>query len=155
MTSKDINDYLDKGMYGSPQLKPDEQNKYLGTFRERVVFALTVQQMKNTKFYPFCLEKINTYPGGQLLINVSSDATSQQHFITLSQKTNLPFRLVDTTISSQQASDAIGVVYALDDAVHLDKITPEESTSLKKENLTKAPKTVEKKKKPSFFGKWL
>lgn len=155
MTSKDINDYLDKGMYGSPQLKPDEQNKYLGTFRERVVFALTVQQMKNIKFDPFCLEKIKAYPGGQLLINVSSEATCQQRFITLSQKTNLSFRLVDTTASSQQENDAIGVVYALDHAVDIEDITPKNEAPLKSTTLNKTTKALEKKKKPSLFGRWL
>ncbi|MBP2966807.1 DUF1694 domain-containing protein, partial [Acinetobacter baumannii] len=41
MTQKDIQDYLDNGMYGAPQIRPDEVKKYLGTFRERVIFSMT------------------------------------------------------------------------------------------------------------------
>ena len=42
MAGDDLNDRLTESLYGTPQVKPDEQRKYLGTFRERV--ALTLDQ---------------------------------------------------------------------------------------------------------------
>ena len=36
---------LDNGIYGTPQLKPDEQRRYLGTFRERVCLTISVAEL--------------------------------------------------------------------------------------------------------------
>lgn len=47
-----LDDYLQKGMYGEKQLKPDEKRKYLGTFRERIVVALKKSQVMEKQIYP-------------------------------------------------------------------------------------------------------
>ncbi|WP_242364113.1 YueI family protein [Limosilactobacillus antri] len=36
---------LDNGIYGTPQIKPDEQRRYLGTFRERVCLTISVAEL--------------------------------------------------------------------------------------------------------------
>nr|WP_290032754.1 DUF1694 domain-containing protein [Ligilactobacillus cholophilus] len=46
-----LQEHLNKGMYGTPQLKPDEQRKYLGTFRERVDLTMTFAQLNSGKYY--------------------------------------------------------------------------------------------------------
>ncbi|MFP9055147.1 DUF1694 domain-containing protein, partial [Enterococcus faecalis] len=35
MAQDDVKSHLDKGLYGTPLVNPEEQHKYLGTFRER------------------------------------------------------------------------------------------------------------------------
>ena len=35
MPDDQLQKHLDAGRYGTPQVNPDEQRKYLGTFRER------------------------------------------------------------------------------------------------------------------------
>lgn len=37
---------LDNGIYGTPQVKPDEQRRYLGTFRERVCLTISVAELR-------------------------------------------------------------------------------------------------------------
>ncbi|MGM9892079.1 YueI family protein [Limosilactobacillus sp.] len=36
---------IDNAVYGTPKIKPDEQRKYLGTFRERVCLTISVTQL--------------------------------------------------------------------------------------------------------------
>lgn len=36
---------LDNAVYGTPKIKPDEQRKYLGTFRERVCLTISVAEL--------------------------------------------------------------------------------------------------------------
>jgi uncharacterized protein YueI len=35
---------LDKGMYGTPLVNPEEQHKYMGTFRERCRLSMTLDK---------------------------------------------------------------------------------------------------------------
>ena len=44
--SDELEKRLDTGMYGTPRVNPDEQRKYLGTFRERCYLSMTVTEMK-------------------------------------------------------------------------------------------------------------
>ena len=37
---------IDNAVYGTPKIKPDEQRKYLGTFRERVCLTISVQELQ-------------------------------------------------------------------------------------------------------------
>ncbi|MDR1567134.1 MAG: YueI family protein [Streptococcaceae bacterium] len=43
-----IEEKLEQGIYGKPQLKPDEYRQYLGTFRERVILAMNHQAVEKT-----------------------------------------------------------------------------------------------------------
>lgn len=44
--SDNVQDRLDQGLYGAPKLKPEEQNKYLGTYRERVYLGVTFSDLQ-------------------------------------------------------------------------------------------------------------
>jgi uncharacterized protein YueI len=37
---------IENAVYGTPKIKPDEQRKYLGTFRERVCLTISVQELR-------------------------------------------------------------------------------------------------------------
>ena len=47
MSKDDVQSHLDKGMYGTPLVNPEEQHKYMGTFRERCYLSMTVAEMKD------------------------------------------------------------------------------------------------------------
>ena len=47
MTNNNLQEHLNNGLYGTPQLHPDEQRKYLGTFRERVSLTITFKEFSN------------------------------------------------------------------------------------------------------------
>ncbi len=49
MAQDDVKSHLDKGLYGTPLVNPEEQHKYLGTFRERCYLSMTVAEMIQPK----------------------------------------------------------------------------------------------------------
>ena len=46
MSQDELKKHLDSGRYGAPKVNPDEQKKYMGTFRERCYVTMTIEQMK-------------------------------------------------------------------------------------------------------------
>src|SRR5699024_12498751 len=49
MTNDNLQEHLNNGLFGTPQLHPDEQRKYLGTFRERVSLTITFKEFSNNQ----------------------------------------------------------------------------------------------------------
>ncbi|WP_316252510.1 DUF1694 domain-containing protein [Bacillus aquiflavi] len=49
MVKPTVDDYLQKGIYGQKEIKPDERRKFLGTLRERVIVALKQSQVREKK----------------------------------------------------------------------------------------------------------
>jgi len=129
MGQKDIQDYLDKGMYGSPKIKPDEQKKYLGTFRERVVFVIRLEEASKNIYDHFCINQFSNYPKGTLLINANCPLEIQNHFMKIAQARNILFRLVDTD-EQKIASDAIAIVFSLDKPANIEDIFVKSTTKL-------------------------
>ncbi|AQP53548.1 hypothetical protein CBF34_00335 [Vagococcus penaei] len=121
MANKDVQDYLDKGLFGAPQLRPDEQKLFLGTFRERVVLALTIQEMESLKYDNLIIERLNTFDRGHFLINANVSLPAQDHYMKLAQTYEKNFRLVDTD-HDKGKEETIGLVYAVDTPVDLDDI---------------------------------
>ncbi|MFC6347163.1 YueI family protein [Vagococcus carniphilus] len=148
MAKKDIQDYLDKGMYGTPKIKPDEQKKYLGTYRERVVFIMTFDEAKQNAYDAFCLEKFANHPDGTLLIDANSSMTIQNHFMKLTQQKKIDFRLVDSDAERLKGDD-IAMVFTLSKPIDLEDISVKEKLSKK---ITTTP-NVQKEKKSGFFKK--
>ncbi|MGY3765694.1 YueI family protein [Vagococcus vulneris] len=121
MSEKDVQDYLDKGLFGTPQVKPDEQRLFLGTFRERVALALTVSEMNTMKYDDLVVERINTFSKGHFLINANTNPDAQNHYMKMAQSYERNFRMVDTDIDNGP-DKTIGLVYAVDTPINLDDV---------------------------------
>jgi len=146
---KDIQDYLDKGLYGAPQLKPDEQRKYLGTYRERVVFVLSLSDLTTSSYESFAINQFEQYEHGTLLVNALVKPAYQKKLIALAQNNHVLLKLVDTE-HTQLEEDSIAVVYALDHAVNISNINlPVHSAS--KQTLSTDKKETNKTTSQSFF----
>lgn len=147
--SKDVQDYLEKGMYGTPQIKPDEKRKYLGTYRERVVLALTMDDIAKTSYPSGCLSKFKEFPKGQVLLNANLTPQQQNKMMQLAQKAGVSFRLVETDTSTTD----IGLVYALDYAVDLDDISLPSGRVLDDTKKKETPTPPQTNNKMSFLKK--
>lgn len=121
MTPRDVQDYLEKGMYGTPQINPDEQRKYLGTFRERVFLSMTLTEIAQPKNLTHLKTELTTNPGAQLLINAAVPFSVQNDYMKVAQETNCAFKIVDTDNQSQP--EAIALVYAAEAAVDIELIS--------------------------------
>ena len=72
-TDKQPVDRIETAMHGTPKLHPDEQRKYLGTFRERVEVAVTVAQIKQANYVDALHQAFTSHPDDQLYINGNLD----------------------------------------------------------------------------------
>ncbi len=127
MEKNSVQQHLDKGMYGTPKLKPEEQQKYLGTFRERVILALTIPETQEQRHKAYLKKTMQTHSGHTLLINANIQQTAQDSLIAIATEAGTMFRVLDTDASNQET---MGAVYAADTAVDVKNITvPEQAAS--------------------------
>lgn len=119
---KNVQDYLEKGLYGTPQIKPDEKRRYLGTYRERVIFAINLTELSNKNFHILATKYFKEFPGGTLLVDANIPSSYQQEILKLTKKTKQAFKLVNSDKKAVDSTDIV-CVYALDYAVNRDSIT--------------------------------
>ena len=84
-----IDDYLQKGMYGDKQIKPDEKRKFLGTFRERIIIALKKSQVMENKIYFEIEEMMLKYPNSKLLLNGDINYPSLSKYIQIAKNVGI------------------------------------------------------------------
>ncbi|AKP68025.1 YueI family protein [Companilactobacillus ginsenosidimutans] len=89
-----VEDYIKKNIFGKPQVKPDEKNKFLGNFAERVGIALTVAQIKNLDNIQTVEKVMKKYPDYHLYLNGKIDSYLMDEYLKLSVKLNYNFTIV-------------------------------------------------------------
>ena len=60
---------IDNAVYGTPKIKPDEQRKYLGTFRERVCLTISVQELQEQDWTKALTAELDRGIGNLVFIN--------------------------------------------------------------------------------------
>lgn len=137
-----LQEHLNKGMYGTPQLKPDEQRKYLGTFRERVALTMTFAQLNSGKYYDALEQELKKHPDYRMTINGKVDQKQLTKLLTLANNTNVAFTC-NTDQSLPNAASDFAVVFAdKKQAIHheiidIAKLYPEPTVTNEKEKETK------------------
>ncbi|GGM40848.1 hypothetical protein GCM10011351_28830 [Paraliobacillus quinghaiensis] len=139
MAKKNIDDYLQEGMYGAKEINPAERKVFLGTLRERVVFVLTKGQVMKAKGLKELEQKIIAHPDATILLNGNITFRYFKPYRQLATKHNVLY----TTVNNRDAESNYGLVLTYGHAVDHEDIFLEEK---------KAPK-VEQKKKNSFWKK--
>lgn len=136
MGNSNVDDYLQKGIYGEKQTKPEERKKYLGTLRERIVVALTKKQVMENGVYPEVVQLMKEHPGSTLLLNGELDYSYLSDYIASANKTGTPFSIV----SNKSHDTNIGLVLAYEYAIDKEEIFIEKQekkeTEIKKGVLT-------------------
>lgn len=89
-----VEDYIKDNIFGKPQLKPDEKNKFLGNFAERVAIALTVAQIKNPDNQNTVESVMKKYPDYHLYLNGKIDSYLLDNYLRLSVKLKYKFTIV-------------------------------------------------------------
>ncbi|WP_086348618.1 YueI family protein [Candidatus Enterococcus clewellii] len=137
MAKDELQKHLDSSLYGAPKLKPDEQRKYMGTFRERCYVTMTIAQMKSERDKKNFLKELAAHPQGTVLLNGKMDMTLQSAYIKMINAQGGRFTVVNEAQSSEP--DALGLVLAADHAVDISEVDID-----KKYPATPEPKPVEK-----------
>ncbi|WP_240503466.1 YueI family protein [Natranaerobius trueperi] len=161
------------GVHGSPELKKDEKNRHLGEFKERVIKALTFDQVQEQGTYPEINEAIKHPKAKRLIISRKVDLDYARDYIKLAREQGLNF----TTVDDPDFVGPIGLVVVSDDAFDnneiyvqtrkdklLEKGLSEELIDAKEEYICsdcikeleeKAPEELSNYKKISFLDKML
>ncbi len=114
----DVEEYLQQGMYGAKEINPDEKREFLGTFRERIVIALTQNQVREKTIYPQVLENMKKHPKTRLLLNGELQYSYLSKYIKEANRLNIPF----TIETNKDHHTEIGLVLAYDHAVNIEDI---------------------------------
>jgi uncharacterized protein YueI len=136
MPGPDVEDYLKQGMYGSKVTKPDERRKFLGTLRERVIIALTREQVKEDEIYKEVEDAVKNHPKAKLLLNGNLDYSYLSKYTKLSNEHQVEY----TIVSNKEYDSEFGLVLADEKAIDKEDIFVTKREEAHEKNSDKEPK---------------
>ncbi|MFB6468547.1 YueI family protein [Cytobacillus sp. Hz8] len=113
-----LDDYIEQGIYGAKQIKPDERRKFLGTIRERVVITLTTSQVMEAEPYPEVLNAMKENKKAQLLLNGNLDYSYHSKYIKRVTELSMEY----TMVNNKDYHSELGLVLAYDYAIDQEEI---------------------------------
>lgn len=111
--TEDLNKRLEMEAQGvTPQTRPDERRRYLGSLRERVYVRLTVAETQDPHATHLFMQHFSDFKNYEVLINGRMPQNeSVNQIMTKCGQTNTPFRLInDQTAQTSQTATGILVV---------------------------------------------
>ncbi|MFG6120547.1 YueI family protein [Thalassobacillus sp. B23F22_16] len=145
---KDVDDYLQEGIYGAKETKPAERKRFLGSLRERIVFALTKGQVMRKKGLAELEAELKKHPDAKLLLNGNISYRFLKEYRLLADK----YGVHSTSISNREAETDIGAVLTYDHAIDKEQIFLAEKEETKEGNKSEAASITHFLKK-IFTGK--
>lgn len=118
MSKKNVDDYLQEGMYGTRLPNESERKMYLGTLRERVAFALTIGEVMSNKGLSELEHQLKQHPKAKLLMNGNIPYRFLKEEKALADR----FSVTHTTVSNQENDTKIGLVLTYPYAVDIEQI---------------------------------
>ncbi|MFD2445145.1 YueI family protein [Bacillus sp. CGMCC 1.16607] len=113
-----VDEYLQTGIYGPKEIKPEERKRFLGTLRERIVVALTHGEVRDNSAH-LELEKImKEHSKARLYLNGQIEYSTLSKYIKMAGKIGMPF----TIVNNQEVETDIGLVVAYDYAIDKEDI---------------------------------
>ncbi|WP_125980191.1 YueI family protein [Loigolactobacillus iwatensis] len=118
-----VEDFLKDRMSGTPQTKPDERRRYLGSLRERVYLLATVAEINDERTLPAFKKIVPQYDTKQtkLLLNGKLDQGRLQPYLSFAAANNLPFTMISDE-TAQTNADAVGLLLVAPQAVNVTEV---------------------------------
>jgi uncharacterized protein YueI len=116
--SNNIDDYIQQGIHGDKQTKPDERRKFLGTLRERVVIALTQSQIREAGVYKQIEDAFRQNPKAHLFLNGNMSYSELSKYTKVAGKYDIDY----TMVTNKEHNSEIGLVLAYDHAIDKEEI---------------------------------
>ena len=113
-----IDDYIQQGIHGTRETKPDERRKFLGTIRERIVIALTQGQVREKGIYKQVEDAIKENSEAHLYLNGHMDYKLLSKYTKIASKHNVYY----TIVTNKNHNTDIGLVLAYDHAIDKEEI---------------------------------
>ncbi|NMA60521.1 MAG: YueI family protein [Firmicutes bacterium] len=118
----DLGRTLSAGIHGTPELRPDEKRRYLGFFRERVIQAVTYDQIRTKEGLGVMLEALKDKRGIELVIHQDARGAAMP-LIVQAKRQGLDF----TIVSNPNFIGEVAVVLVAKDAVDVAQVWAERS----------------------------
>ncbi|MEN1968124.1 YueI family protein [Lentibacillus sp. N15] len=115
---KQVEDYLNDGIYGIRKPKHAERLHYLGTLRERIVLVLTKGQVMSDKALQRLEKAMQAHPNTKLLLNGHIPYHFFQRERELAHKYDIPY----TSVTNEKSESDIGAVLTYDKAIDIENI---------------------------------
>lgn len=109
------------GIHGRPQLRPDEKRRFLGCFRERVIEAVTFDQIRTKEGLKVMSDALKDPRGVELVIHQEARSAAMPLIIE-ARRSGLDFTLV----SNPRFIGNVAVLLAASDAVDVSKLYSEQ-----------------------------
>lgn len=110
--SDDLSKRVEQAAQGiTPQTKPDERRRYLGSLRERVYVRMNNAEVKDSKLTSLFLQHIDDFKGYTILINgnITDDGFLGDVEAACGKK-NIPFTLVNNETAKTGPEDSAVLV---------------------------------------------
>lgn len=119
MAKKTVDDYIQEGIYGAKEIKPEERKKYLGTLRERIVIVLTKGEVMKDPIPPEFIQILRENKTAQMFLNGEITYSYLSKYVKLADQNNVKFKIV----TNKDYQTNIGLVLAYDHAIDKENIT--------------------------------
>jgi uncharacterized protein YueI len=140
MSNSKVDEYLQQGIHGAKQTKPDERRRFLTTLRERTVIVLTQSQVMGKGVEPQVTQLMDENPQAHLFLNGNISYSYLSKYIKEAEKRDIEF----TIVTNKDYDSELGLVLAHDHAIDKEEIY------LSKQNPVVQPMQAEEKK--GFFS---
>ena len=114
----ELEEIIARGIQGDPELKKDERRRYLGELRERIIKALTFEEIAEPGTYPEIRDAIKDKRAKKLVISQKAKLDEAREYIQLARKNGLQFTMVD----NPEYTGNIGLLVVSDEAVDVENI---------------------------------
>ncbi|RSL33262.1 DUF1694 domain-containing protein [Salibacterium salarium] len=135
MAQKNVEDYIEEGIYGPRETRPDEKRRYLGTYRERILLALTKEQVMKKGTYPEVEEALNQNPDAKMIVNGKLGYKALSAYTKMASSYGIHAQRVT---SIDKTSD-VGLVVAKEYAIHRESIFIDEEVQANTAQNKKTP----------------
>ncbi|MRH43780.1 DUF1694 domain-containing protein [Aquibacillus halophilus] len=126
---KNVDDYLQEGIYGTKEINPAERKLFLGTYRERVILVLTKAQVIQSKGISELDQAMKANPEAKLLLNGNVNIRFFKPYKKVASKHSINY----TSVKNKEAKSDFGIVLTLNYAIDKEDIFVEEKNETKEE----------------------
>lgn len=122
-----VDDYLQDGIYGAKEIRPEERRLYLGTIRERVEYVLRKAQVREQTVYPEIEAAMKADKSLHLYLNGNMSYEFLSKYVKLADQTGVIY----TMVTNKEHDSELGAVLAHEDAVEKETVELPKRTAQK------------------------
>ncbi|HIX35809.1 MAG TPA: YueI family protein [Candidatus Limosilactobacillus merdigallinarum] len=105
----DVNERLKNEIYGQPKIKPDEQRRYMGTFRERVWLTISIQEIQEQDWTTAFQKELQKHPDCLVIINGNLDDNYTSKYLAIANQLKVDFT-IKTGSDIKTGADNLAIV---------------------------------------------